>query len=140
MIRARLSVTRKDGSAFEDHLHGGPNKRAAAGDIAERGIQYTKEQWDEIVAETEDHVRADPTRSILYAAAAGFTLDRLPISVLSARSPPSPEGVEPAILVDGDQATPESASGRLGRHSPPGFPRLTTARNFPWNDQRVKRL
>jgi len=51
----------------------------APGDIAERGLQYTREQWDEILAQTEDYVRANPTRSILYAAAAGFILDRLPV-------------------------------------------------------------
>ena len=51
----------------------------AAGDIAERGIQYTKEQWDEILATTEDYVRANPTRSLFYGVAAGFILDRLPI-------------------------------------------------------------
>jgi hypothetical protein len=48
-------------------------------DIAARGLQYTKEQWDEIMAQTEDYVRANPTKSLLYGVAAGFVLDRLPI-------------------------------------------------------------
>jgi hypothetical protein len=48
-------------------------------DIAARGLQYTKEQWDEIMAQTEDYVRANPTKSLLYGVAAGFILDRLPI-------------------------------------------------------------
>ena len=51
----------------------------ASGDIAERGLQYTKDQWDELIAQTEDFVRANPTRSLLYGVAAGFILDRLPI-------------------------------------------------------------
>ena len=51
----------------------------AAGDIAERGLQYTKDQWDEILSQTEDFVRANPTKSLLYGVAAGFILDRLPI-------------------------------------------------------------
>lgn len=51
----------------------------AAGDIAERGLQYTKEQWDQIIGQTEDYVRANPTQALLYGVAAGFILDRLPI-------------------------------------------------------------
>ena len=51
----------------------------ASADIAERGLQYTKDQWDEIISQTEDFVRANPTRSLLYGVAAGFILDRLPI-------------------------------------------------------------
>lgn len=74
----------------------------AAGDIAERGIQYTKEQWDEIVAQTEDYVRANPTRSILYAAAAGFILDRLPVfRIVGAFLRLFLKAFKPAILVYG---------------------------------------
>ena len=51
----------------------------ASGDLAEQGLRYTKEQFDEILAQTEDFVRANPTRSLLYGVAAGFLLDRLPI-------------------------------------------------------------
>ena len=51
----------------------------ASGDLAEQGLRYTKEQWDEILAQTEEFVRANPTRSLLYGVAAGFILDRLPI-------------------------------------------------------------
>lgn len=74
----------------------------AAGDIAERGIQYTKEQWDEILAQTEDYVRANPTRSILYAAAAGFILDRLPIFwIFGAFARLVLKAFKPAILIYG---------------------------------------
>ena len=51
----------------------------ASGDLAEQGLRYTKEQWDQILTQTEDFVRANPTRSLLYGVAAGFILDRLPI-------------------------------------------------------------
>jgi hypothetical protein len=52
---------------------------SATGDIAERGIQYTRERWDEVIGQTEEYVRANPTRSLLYGVAAGFILDRLPV-------------------------------------------------------------
>lgn len=51
----------------------------ASGDLAERGLQYTMDQWNEVMTQTEDFVRANPTRSLLYGVAAGFILDRLPI-------------------------------------------------------------
>lgn len=50
-----------------------------AGDIAERGISYAKDQWGEIMGQTEDFVRANPTKALCYGVAAGFLLDRLPI-------------------------------------------------------------
>ncbi len=51
----------------------------ASGDLAERGLQYTMDQWNEIMTQTEDYVRANPTRSLLYGVAAGFIIDRLPV-------------------------------------------------------------
>lgn len=48
-------------------------------DFAQRGIQYAQEQWGEIIGQTEDYVRANPTRALCYGVAAGFLLDRLPI-------------------------------------------------------------
>ena len=74
----------------------------ASGDIAERGFQYTKDQWDEIIAQTEDFVRANPTRSLLYGVAAGFILDRLPIfRILGAFLRLLLKAFKPAILVYG---------------------------------------
>ena len=75
---------------------------SATGDIAERGIQYTREQWDEIIAQTEDYVRANPTKSLLYGVAAGFILDRLPIfQILRALVRLFLMAVKPAILIYG---------------------------------------
>ncbi len=49
------------------------------GDMAERGINYVRDQWGEVVGQTEDFVRANPTKSLLYGVAAGFIIDRLPV-------------------------------------------------------------
>ncbi len=74
----------------------------ASGDIAERGIQYTREQWEEIISQTEDYVRANPTKSLLYGVAAGFILDRLPIfQILRALVRLLLMAVKPAILIYG---------------------------------------
>ncbi len=74
----------------------------AVGDMAERGIQYTREQWDEIMAQTEDYVRANPTRALLYGVAAGFILDRLPIfRILGALVRLCLMAFKPALLVYG---------------------------------------
>lgn len=51
----------------------------ATGDIAQRGLQYTRDQWEQIIGQTEDYVRANPTQALFYGIAAGFILDRLPL-------------------------------------------------------------
>jgi hypothetical protein len=48
-------------------------------DIAERGLRYTREQFDEIVSQTETYVRENPVQSLAYAILAGFVLNRLGI-------------------------------------------------------------
>jgi hypothetical protein len=50
-----------------------------SGDIAERGLRYTKDQFEQVLEQTEEYVRENPTRSIAYALLAGFILNRLPI-------------------------------------------------------------
>lgn len=52
---------------------------AQTDDIAERGLRYTKEQFEQIMEQTEDYVRTNPTRAIMYAALAGLVIDRLPV-------------------------------------------------------------
>ena len=49
------------------------------GDVAERGLRYTKDQFEQILEQTEEYVRENPARSIGYALLAGFILNRLPI-------------------------------------------------------------
>ena len=46
-------------------------------DLAERGVRYTREHFDELLAQTETYVRENPIQSIAYAVLAGFVLDRL---------------------------------------------------------------
>ena len=46
-------------------------------DIAERGLRYTREHFDEILSETETYVRKNPVQSLAYAILAGFVLNRL---------------------------------------------------------------
>ncbi|MEY2480973.1 MAG: C-terminal glycine zipper region [Verrucomicrobiota bacterium] len=48
-------------------------------DMAARGLRYTKEQLGQVLEQTEDYVRENPTQSVLYALAAGFIINRLPI-------------------------------------------------------------
>ena len=50
-----------------------------SGDVAERGLRYTKDQFEQVLEQTEDFVRENPTKSIAYALVAGFILHRLPI-------------------------------------------------------------
>ena len=74
----------------------------ASGDLAEQGLRYTKEQWDQILAQTEDFVRDNPTRSLLYGVAAGFLLDRLPIfGILRGMVRLLLIALKPAILIYG---------------------------------------
>ena len=51
-------------------------------DIAERGLRYTKDQFEQVLQQTEDYVRENPARSLAYAVVAGFILNRLPIGRL----------------------------------------------------------
>jgi hypothetical protein len=46
-------------------------------DLAERGLRYTREHFDDIVAQTETYVRENPVQSLAYAILAGFVLNRL---------------------------------------------------------------
>jgi hypothetical protein len=50
-----------------------------SGDIAERGLRYTKDQLEQVLEQTEEYVRENPGRSVAYALAAGFILNRLPL-------------------------------------------------------------
>jgi ElaB/YqjD/DUF883 family membrane-anchored ribosome-binding protein len=46
-------------------------------DLAQRGLRYTKEQFDAVVSETENYVREKPAQALLYAFVAGYLLKRL---------------------------------------------------------------
>lgn len=49
------------------------------GDVAERSLRYTKDQFEQLLEETEAYVRENPARSLAYAFLAGYILNRLPI-------------------------------------------------------------
>ena len=75
---------------------------AGTEDIAERGLRYTKEQFTQIMEQTEEYVRENPTRALAYAAVAGLVLDRLPICrLLSGLVRLSLIAIKPAILIYG---------------------------------------
>jgi len=71
-------------------------------DFAERGLQYTKDQLGDMLSQTEEFVRANPTRALCYGVAAGFILDRLPIfRILGAFLRLFLMAFKPAILIYG---------------------------------------
>ena len=51
----------------------------SSGDITQRGLGYAKDQFGQVLDQTEEYVRENPGRSIAYALIAGFILNRLPI-------------------------------------------------------------
>ena len=72
------------------------------GDVAERGLRYTKDQFEQIFEQTEEYVRENPARSIGYALLAGFILNRLPLCrILSGLVRLLMVAFKPAILAYG---------------------------------------
>lgn len=73
-----------------------------AGDVAERSLRYTKDQFEQVLEQTEEFVRENPARSIAYALIAGFILNRLPIGrILSGLVRLIMIAIKPAILAYG---------------------------------------
>jgi hypothetical protein len=73
-----------------------------SGDVAERGLRYTKDQLEQVLEQTEEYVRENPARSIAYAVLAGFILNRLPIGrILSGLARLILIAFKPAILAYG---------------------------------------
>ena len=71
-------------------------------DIAERGLRYTRDQFGQLMEQTEDYVRSNPTRAIMYAALAGVVLDRLPVGrMLGGIARLTLVAAKPAILIYG---------------------------------------
>lgn len=71
-------------------------------DFAERGLRYTKEQFEQIMEQTEDYVRENPTRAIGYAVLAGLVIDRLPVfKILGGFTRLALIAMKPAILIYG---------------------------------------
>jgi hypothetical protein len=71
-------------------------------DLALRGLRYTKEQFDDVLGQTEKYVRENPGQSLLYAFVAGYILNRLPIGrIASGLLRLSFVALRPAILFYG---------------------------------------
>ncbi|MBA3272631.1 MAG: hypothetical protein H0T11_01995 [Chthoniobacterales bacterium] len=71
-------------------------------DIAERGLRYTKDQWEQLREQTEGYVRENPTRAMAYALVAGLVLDRLPVGrILGGFTRLALMAAKPAILIYG---------------------------------------
>lgn len=84
----------------------------SSGDMAERGLRYTKDQFEQIVEQTEEYVRENPGRAVAYALAAGFILNRLPIMrILSAVMRLAFIAFKPAILAYGATKLYQAAQG-----------------------------
>ena len=83
-----------------------------SGDVAERGLRYTKDQIEQLLEQTEEYVRENPTRSIAYALVAGFILNRLPIGrILSGLTRLVLIAFKPAILAYGATKLYQAAQG-----------------------------
>jgi hypothetical protein len=71
-------------------------------DMAERGLRYTKEQFEQIMEQTEDFVRENPTRAMAYAVLAGVVLNRLPVfRIMGGLTRLSLMALKPAVLIYG---------------------------------------
>ena len=82
------------------------------GDVAERSLRYTKDQFEQIVEQTEAYVRANPARSVGYALLAGFILNRLPIGrILGGLVRLLVLAFKPAILAYGATKIYQAAQG-----------------------------
>jgi hypothetical protein len=71
-------------------------------DLAERGLRYTREQFGEVLTQTENFVRENPAQSLVYAFFAGLILNRLPIGrILTGVIRLFLFALKPAILIYG---------------------------------------
>jgi hypothetical protein len=81
-------------------------------DLAERGLRYTREHFDELLTDTEAYVRDNPVQSIAYALLAGFVLNRLGIArILSAVVRLLLFALKPAVLIYGAAKIYEATQG-----------------------------
>ncbi|MFN2507982.1 MAG: hypothetical protein ABR589_04335 [Chthoniobacterales bacterium] len=71
-------------------------------DIAERSLRYTKEQFEQILEQTEEYVRENPARALAYAVVAGLVIDRLPVfRIFGGLARLALVAAKPAILIYG---------------------------------------
>ena len=83
-----------------------------SGDIAERGLRYTKDQFEQILEQTEEYVRENPAQAIAFALIAGFILNRLPVGrILGGLTRLTMIAFKPAILAYGATKLYQAAQG-----------------------------
>jgi hypothetical protein len=71
-------------------------------EFPERGMQWVKDRVETMVNETGEYVREKPTQSLLYAFAAGYVLNRLPLGrVLGGFVRLLMFALKPAVLIYG---------------------------------------
>ena len=74
----------------------------ASEDFALRSLNYTKEQLEEALYQSERYVRENPGQAMLYAFVAGYILNRLPVAgLLRGLVRLSLFALKPAILLYG---------------------------------------
>jgi hypothetical protein len=85
---------------------------ASSGDVAERGLRYTKDQLEQVLEQTEEYVRENPARAIAFALIAGFILNRLPVGrILGGLTRLIMIAFKPAILAYGATKLYQAAQG-----------------------------
>jgi hypothetical protein len=88
---------------------------AGTEDIAERSLRYTKEQFGQLMEQTEDFVRSNPTRAIGYAVLAGLVIDRLPVMrIVGGLTRLSLMALKPALLIYGATKVYQAAQQENG--------------------------
>jgi hypothetical protein len=71
-------------------------------DVAMRGLRYTKEQFEDVLNQTEEYIRENPGQALLYAFVAGYVLNHLPVGrIVGGLLRLSVFALRPAILVYG---------------------------------------
>jgi len=71
-------------------------------EFPERGMQWVKDRVEAVVNDTGEYVREKPTQSLLYAFAAGYILNRLPLGrVLGGFLHLLMLALKPAVLIYG---------------------------------------
>ena len=85
----------------------------AVAEFPERGMQWMKDRVDAVVNETGEYVREKPTQSLLYAFAAGYVLNRLPLGrVLGGFVRLLMFALKPAVLIYGAAKLYQAAQQR----------------------------
>ena len=71
-------------------------------DLALRGLRYTKDQFEDVIGQTEVYVRENPGQAVLYAFVAGYVINRLPVGrVITGLIRLATTAIKPTILLYG---------------------------------------